>query len=46
MGGYKDLCESAESVLGLASRRYPDWFLDSEVNLKPLFEQRNQLYQK
>ena len=40
------LCESAESVLGLVSRRHPDWFMESEVSLKPLFEQRNQLYQK
>ena len=40
------LCESAESILGLASRRYLDWFLDSKVNLKPLFEQRNPLCQK
>ena len=38
------LCGGAEAELGYEDRRQPDWFRDSEVDLQPLFEERNRLY--
>ena len=38
------LCESAGHVLGYAWRKQPDWFRDSETELKPLFAERNRLH--
>ena len=38
------LCETAESVLGYETRRQPDWFRESEADLKPLLERRTRLY--
>ena len=37
------LCESAGHVLGYAWRKKPDWFSDSETELKLLFAERNRL---
>ena len=38
------LCGSAEKLLGHVDRNQPDWFRESEVNIKPLFAVRNRLY--
>ena len=38
------LCESAEEVLGHEDRKQPNWFRECEVDLKPLFAERNRLY--
>ena len=40
------LCESAESTLGRQTKRSPDWYRESEANLEPLYDKRNQLYLK
>ena len=38
------LCETSESVLDYETRRQPDWFRESEADLKPLLERRTSLY--
>ena len=38
------LCETAESVLGYETRRQPDWFRESEADIKPLLERWTRLY--
>ena len=38
------MCDEAEVVLGYEDRRQPDWFKWSETTLRPLLEERNQLY--
>ena len=38
------LCNGAKAGLGFEDRRQPDWFRESEVDLKPLFAERNRLY--
>ena len=38
------LCESAKAVLGYENRRQPDWFRESEADLRLLIAERNQLY--
>ena len=38
------LCESAKAELGHEDRRQPDWFRESETDLRPLIAERNQLY--
>ena len=40
------LCESAELALGKENKRSPDWLTESEIELSPLFENRNKLYKK
>ena len=35
------LCESAKAVLGYENRRQPDWFRESEADLRPLIAERN-----
>ena len=31
------LCESARHILGYELRKHPDWFMESEIELRPLF---------
>ena len=38
------MCNGAKAGLGFEDRRQPDWFRESEVDLKPLFAERNRLY--
>ena len=38
------LCKSAKAALDNESRRQPDWFQESEADLRPLIAERNQLY--
>ena len=38
------LCESTKAELGHEDRRQPDWFRESESDLRPLTAARNQLY--
>ena len=40
------LCESAESALGMESKKRPDWFRESSSVLQPLMAERNRLYTK
>ena len=48
MEGKSDLssvmCDAAEKCLGFEDRRQPDWFQESEVDLTPLFAERNRLH--
>ena len=38
------LCDRAKTELGYEDRRQPDWFRESEENLKLLFLEKNRLY--
>ena len=39
------MVETAREVLGYEEKYHqPDWFRESEENLSPLFQERNQLY--
>ena len=38
------MCDTARECLGHEDRRQPDWFRESEVDLKPLFVLRNRLH--
>ena len=38
------LCETAEEMFGHEHRKQLIWFRESEVDLKPLFAERNMLY--
>ena len=38
------LCETAKEVIVYEDRKHPDWFRESEVDLKPLYAERNRLY--
>ena len=38
------MCEAAKECLGYEDRRQPDWFRESEVDLNPLFAERNRLH--
>ena len=37
------LVQSAETAVGRARHRQPDWFLDSAITLEPTLAQRNDL---
>ena len=37
-------CKSAKAVLGYENWRQPDWFRESEADLRPLIAEKNQLY--
>ena len=38
------MCDAAKECLGHEDRRQPDWLRESEVDLKPLFVERNRLH--
>ena len=38
------MCDAAKEWLGHEDRRQPDWFRESEADLKPLFVERNRLH--
>ena len=38
------MCDAAKECLGYEDRRQPDWFRESEVDLNPLFAERNRLH--
>jgi len=38
------MCDAAKEWLGYEDRRQPDWFRESEVDLKPLFAERNRMH--
>ena len=38
------MCDAAKECLGHEDRRQPDWLQESEVDLKPLFVERNRLH--
>ena len=38
------LTKAAESALGNAKRRHPDWFRENAYALEPIFQERNRLY--
>ena len=38
------MCDAAKECLGHQDRRQPDWLRESEVDLKPLFVERNRLH--
>ena len=38
------LCDGAKTELGYEDRKQPDWFRESEKDLKSLFSERNRLY--
>ena len=40
------LTSAAEDVLGTTTRRQPDWFQESQGQLKPLFKRRNDAYSR
>ena len=38
------MCDAAKECLGYEDRQQPDWFQESEVDLKPLFAERNRMH--
>ena len=38
------MCDAAKEWLGYEDRRQPNWFRESEVDLKPLFAERNRMH--
>ena len=38
------MCDAVKEWLGYEDRWQPDWFQESEVDLKPLFAERNRMH--
>ena len=38
------MCDAAKEWLWYEDRRQPDWFRESEVDLKPLFAERDRMH--
>jgi hypothetical protein len=42
----KAMCDAARTVLGLAKKSHPDWYVESQSELKPLFQGKNSLHER